>query len=454
MMEMIREGCRHLYHGFRLFGVNTKLAWTYSRQLKRGVALTRRERQLLEESTRDLLRLVPFSVFIIVPLGELLLPVALKMFPGLIPSTFETESQGRNRVFGESMKTLRARQRIMEYMSATALATFSDEQQAVIRRCALGETITPKDIRLVAPYFARDGPFSVYKIPDNIAVGQARIVGEFRWYHSLMPTKLSARFLRRAIIRHYHKVREDDRLLRVEGMDDLTKEELVKANLMRGMRWTEKPETLRVQLEWWSALARDPNVPYNTLFWVKPVRYSLKKSMNNLPVAQRSQLLGIQNLPESVRASLETLCNTVDTVAKIDEGPTTADSIAERVESITDSAKKGDEDIDLAGLQVQIGEYLTEENVTKMYEKLSSGKLEEEDSVLTSDVIEYIGHATHNSTHSVSILFDAFDYDAGSKPITDKALLAIGARCRATKDKKDAGAGAADEAGAKTKAKE
>ena len=43
----------------------------------------------LKRTTQDLLRLVPFSVFIIVPFMELLLPVALKLFPNMLPSTFE-----------------------------------------------------------------------------------------------------------------------------------------------------------------------------------------------------------------------------------------------------------------------------------------------------------------------------------------------------------------------------
>jgi LETM1 and EF-hand domain-containing protein 1 len=38
-------------------------------------------------------RLVPFSVFVIVPFMELLLPVALKLFPGMLPSTFTTTSE-------------------------------------------------------------------------------------------------------------------------------------------------------------------------------------------------------------------------------------------------------------------------------------------------------------------------------------------------------------------------
>ena len=42
----------------------------------------------LKRTTQDLLRLIPFSVFLIVPFMELLLPVALKLFPNMLPSTF------------------------------------------------------------------------------------------------------------------------------------------------------------------------------------------------------------------------------------------------------------------------------------------------------------------------------------------------------------------------------
>ncbi|KPA80437.1 putative mitochondrial LETM1 and EF-hand domain-containing protein 1 [Leptomonas pyrrhocoris] len=423
------EILRHLYHGFRLFFINTRLAWKYSRQLKRGVALTRRERLLLESSTKDLVRLVPFSFFIVVPFAELLLPVALKMFPGLIPSTFESESQGRNRLFNDAMATLRARQRVMDYLSATALATFDKDQQEVIRRSVRGESIAPKDIRSVAQYFDRDGSFSVLKVPDNIAVGLGRSVGVFKWYHGLLPTRFSASIMRRAIIRRYHEVREDDRLIRLEGIDIMTHDELTKANLTRGMRWMEGTETLRVQLEWWSSLAQDGSVPYNTLWWIKPSRYGIRKSMNNLPLAQRRQLLGIQNLPEAVRASLETLCDTVDTMPSISDDAKSADKLVEKIESITSSAEKSDSEIGFEGVQEVVGAFLTEENVTKMFEKLSKNKLPEE-TVVVSDVIEYIGHETHNSSHAVSTLFDAFDYGAGSKPITEKALVGIGARCR------------------------
>ncbi|ORC90161.1 leucine zipper-EF-hand containing transmembrane protein 2 [Trypanosoma theileri] len=432
------EGLRHVYHGFQLFFLNTRLAWKYSRQLKAGVALTRRERLLLESATKDLLRLVPFSFFIVVPFAELLLPVALKMFPDLIPSTFETESQGRNRAFSTAVGTLRARRRVMEYMSTVAFVSFTKEQQEVVRSSAMGEAVNAAEIRLIAPHFGRDGPFNVYNTPDNITVGLARVVGVYKTYHSFFPNKIMAPYMRRKVIRHYHNTREDDRLLRLEGLDDLTDEELIKANLVRGMRWTEDPEALRIQLEWWISLGRDPDVPYNTLFWIKPTRYSLKESMKRLPVEQRRQLLGIQYLPEGIRGNLEALCETIGTAPAMVDDKENADTIVEKLEDLNAKTKNSDKDIATQDIQISLGAYLTEANVKMMFERIRKGKTANE-SVTVADAIEFIGSETHNSSHVVSTVFDAFDLGSGAKPITESTLVSIGARCReASKTSKEA----------------
>lgn len=58
-------------------------------KLAGGKSLSRRERQQLTRTTADIFRLVPFAVFIIVPFMEFLLPVFLKLFPNMLPSTFQ-----------------------------------------------------------------------------------------------------------------------------------------------------------------------------------------------------------------------------------------------------------------------------------------------------------------------------------------------------------------------------
>lgn len=66
--------------------VSTKLV----AKMAAGYELTRRENRQLQRTLQDISRLVPFAMFIIVPFAELLLPIALKIFPNLLPSTYES----------------------------------------------------------------------------------------------------------------------------------------------------------------------------------------------------------------------------------------------------------------------------------------------------------------------------------------------------------------------------
>ena len=111
----------HIYHGFRLLTANTKVAVKLQNRVLKGNELTRRERQLLERTTKDLIRMVPFSLFIIIPGGELLLPVALVIFPDLTPSTFNTRASVRKKeIMANLQKGVRGR-RVFEHTFARVI---------------------------------------------------------------------------------------------------------------------------------------------------------------------------------------------------------------------------------------------------------------------------------------------------------------------------------------------
>jgi len=67
-----------------------------------GRELSRRERKQLVRTTNDLMRMVPFALFIVIPFMEFMLPLALKLFPNMLPSTFQDklkkEEEMRQRV--------------------------------------------------------------------------------------------------------------------------------------------------------------------------------------------------------------------------------------------------------------------------------------------------------------------------------------------------------------------
>ncbi|KAG1652579.1 Mitochondrial proton/calcium exchanger protein [Nymphon striatum] len=80
---------KHYYHGFRLLFIDIRVSSRLLWRILNGNSLSRREHKQLVRTVSDLFRLVPFSVFIIVPFMEFLLPVVLKLFPSMLPSTFQ-----------------------------------------------------------------------------------------------------------------------------------------------------------------------------------------------------------------------------------------------------------------------------------------------------------------------------------------------------------------------------
>jgi LETM1 and EF-hand domain-containing protein 1 len=77
-----------------------------------GVMLTLAQ---LKRTTTDLLRLLPFSVFVIVPFMEFLLPVALRLFPNMLPSTFEGDLAAAEK----QRKLLRVRIEMAKFLQET-----------------------------------------------------------------------------------------------------------------------------------------------------------------------------------------------------------------------------------------------------------------------------------------------------------------------------------------------
>ena len=91
LYQKIKKEIAHYWDGTKLLGKEIRISFRLALKMAAGYELSRRESRQLERTTQDLIRLVPFSVFVIVPFAELLLPVALKLFPNMLPSTYEGE---------------------------------------------------------------------------------------------------------------------------------------------------------------------------------------------------------------------------------------------------------------------------------------------------------------------------------------------------------------------------
>ncbi len=91
----------HYWMGSKLLAADVRTARHLMGRTLRGSTLSRRERKQLLRTTTDVFRLVPMSVFVLVPFMEFALPFALKMFPNMLPSTFQDSLKEEEKMKGE-----------------------------------------------------------------------------------------------------------------------------------------------------------------------------------------------------------------------------------------------------------------------------------------------------------------------------------------------------------------
>jgi LETM1 and EF-hand domain-containing protein 1 len=423
--NMVYDGCRHLYHGCILLGRNTKLATRIMVRVHKGQAITRRERLLLEKATVDLLRLVPFSVFIIVPFGEALLPVALKMFPGLIPSTFETESQGRNRAFGTEMTRVRARTKLLEHATTQVIAAQGDAvDHDVLRRGLSGDRVHKKDIRKVARHFNTLAPLGWDRIKQQPRVlkNMAGALGVQQTWHSLLPVAYLGGPLSRTVRAQLDKLHRDDDQLRKEGLAMLTRDELEAANHMRGMRWVDDDAALVRQLQNWIDLGEDADVPYHALVFIRPTAHTLHESIRSLPADTRKKLMGIMagELPPHVAENLEELMVKIEKHGddELDNSADTPDDIADRAKRTKSDSSVLDTELTSPEVLVALQKWLKATDVERLYDDICL----EHGEVTVTHLIKVLCKHTRASSHTISTVFDALDFPDHAKPVSLKTF--------------------------------
>lgn len=113
--QRIMKEVHHYWDGTKLLAAEVRISSKLAVKMSAGYELTRREHRQLQRTVQDLGRLVPFSVFVIVPFAELLLPIALRLFPNLLPSTYE----GQKSKESKATKLRATRKEVSNFLRST-----------------------------------------------------------------------------------------------------------------------------------------------------------------------------------------------------------------------------------------------------------------------------------------------------------------------------------------------
>ncbi|KIK59741.1 hypothetical protein GYMLUDRAFT_59875 [Collybiopsis luxurians FD-317 M1] len=246
--KKVKHEAAHYWHGSKLLVSEVRISARLQWKILHGEQLTRRERRQLKRTTQDLLRLIPFAVFVIVPFMELLLPVALKLFPNMLPSTFEDKFAAEEK----QRKLLRSRLEMAKFLQETlresplkanAHIIGSDAFKEFFRKVrSTGESPSSVDVINVARLFDDDLTLDNLSRPQLVSMCRYMDLNAFG----------TDNFLRGAVRSRLLQLRRDDQLIDSEGVDSLSTSELQGACQSRGIRTSGvSPARLREELTTW-----------------------------------------------------------------------------------------------------------------------------------------------------------------------------------------------------------
>lgn len=287
----------HYYHGFRLLFIDINVCRKYLWKILHGEQLTRRENRLLIRTTSDLFRLLPFSVFIIVPFMELLLPLAIKLFPGMLPSTFQSASEKDNKLkqnFKMKIEMAKFLQKTLDDMTVQSKTHRSEAakefSEFFSRLRSSGGHASNEEIMKFSKLFEDEITLDSLNRQQLLAVCRVLEV-------NTIGTSNILQFQLRMKLR---SLAADDRMIQKEGVDTLNLAELQAACRARGMRaYGMSEDKLREQLVEWIDLSLNAKVPPSLL------------------ILSRAMMIPEDiDLSQKLKATLAALPDTVATQAK------------------------------------------------------------------------------------------------------------------------------------------
>ncbi|KAK2635098.1 hypothetical protein Ddye_029890 [Dipteronia dyeriana] len=263
--DEFKSTMQHYWLGTKLLWADVRISSRLLVKLANGKGLSRRERQQLTRTTADIFRLVPLSVFILVPFMEFLLPVFLKLFPNMLPSTFQDKMKEE-----EALKRrLTARIEYAKFLQDTVKEMAKEVQNSrsgdikktaedldeFMNNVRTGAQVSNDEILGFAKLFNDELTL------DNIS--RSRLVNMCK-YMGISPYGTDA-YLRYMLRKRLQEIKNDDRMIQAEGLESLLEAELRQACRERGLLGLLSVEEMRQQLRDWLDLSLNHSVPSSLL---------------------------------------------------------------------------------------------------------------------------------------------------------------------------------------------
>ncbi|CAR24363.1 Ylh47p [Lachancea thermotolerans CBS 6340] len=289
LWDKVKHEVHHYWDGTKLLGLEMKISFRLLMKTAAGHQLSRRETLQLKRTTQDVVRLVPFSAFVLVPFAELLLPVALKLFPNMLPSTYESKKDKLSKLTSLRQTRGLVSSIIKEQNSHFKPNDINDEQKLVFNSFykhvrATGEPESRQQLIHVARLFKDDTVLDNVTRPYLVALAK---------YINLQPFGTDV-MLRYRIRFKMLELKKDDFAIFYEGVQSLDSAELRTACASRGIRnLNVEDSVLRDNLSIWLNMRLKDKIPSTLLIMATAYTYGDVSSKKTLYDALCDVLSGI-----------------------------------------------------------------------------------------------------------------------------------------------------------------
>ncbi|PVU93209.1 hypothetical protein BB561_003404 [Smittium simulii] len=292
LWEKVKHEANHYWDGTKLFGKEIKISTKLFIKMLSGTSLTRREH-------------LPFSLFVIIPFAELLLPFALKIYPNLLPSTYEDKKMAESK----KLKFQKTRQEVSNYLRVTIKESLENKKQRILNAedgttaknldffkqldasltniRASGGKVTQDEILKLAGIFKDDLTLDNLTRPQLILVCRYLDISSYG----------TDNYIKYNINKRLKYIRADDHIIKSEGLDTLTVNELRSACIARGIKTVgESPAKMKEGLQLWIQLHLELETPTIFLILSRILSAGDQTAKPSIDILQAT----LSSLPESL----------------------------------------------------------------------------------------------------------------------------------------------------------
>ncbi|KAJ3260650.1 hypothetical protein HK103_000260 [Boothiomyces macroporosus] len=378
--QKVKDEASHYWHGLKLLGTETSISSRLLIKVLKGNILSRREYRQLQRTVGDLLRLVPFIIILVIPFLEFALPVLLRFFPNMLPSTFESKFQEEEK----KKNLLKIRIQMAKFLqetvgevalSGTGKADAAKEFNEIFNRVVEIGTLAPtEDILRIARKFQDELTLNNLSRPQLVSMARYMNLNAFG----------TDSFLRHNIERRLNQLKLDDQMIVREGPENLSIPELQQACSARGIVTVGvSPARMRSELQQWLDLHLVHKIPSSLLL------LSHAFQTTSRPLTPNGDVL--ESKAEALQATLSSLPQTVvnETQLKVSEQEGVA-TYKQKLEVIKEQEELIAEELEQDALQAAAKKAKEEELAAKKAKEIEEAKKEEPKEEAVPPVVEKV----------------------------------------------------------------